>query len=320
MPHETAVQLGERLQKILRESGKTQVGFADYCKGPDGKRKYSTATISRYFHGDRIAEREFIDDLVTYVSESDGNSSMLADRLHELRYAACRNGNEQQRLEVALMRFSELQKRPPELDPDAVKAALAMEASPELAALVLSEIPLEAAVEILQGVDSLTAAHILGIIWYFNEERRGAIWGEMTPAARNRIELEQRRAARRGVQLSEMRERQESVEHRLSRIEENFSGDVRRPDTSQDPAPGEPVLIARALHFSAPLMGLPEDQMFDLVELAALLEQDAVVESPDPARLKRWSEAIIAVLSACEAGGALRELLISCARRIANNG
>ncbi len=77
--------------------------------------------------------------------------------------------------------------------------------------------------------------------------------------------------------------------------------------------PAAVVMLARALRQAAPVLGLPEDDAQELTELATRLETEAVSESPNPSRFRRWGSQAIGILESPVVSGALGSVLATYA-------
>jgi hypothetical protein len=69
------------------------------------------------------------------------------------------------------------------------------------------------------------------------------------------------------------------------------------------------VIFARALRQSTPMLGLPDEEASELVELADRIEQEASGEAPDLNRLQRWGANVLGLLNSPVVSGALGGVL-----------
>jgi transcriptional regulator with XRE-family HTH domain len=69
------------------------------------------------------------------------------------------------------------------------------------------------------------------------------------------------------------------------------------------------VIFARALRQATPMLGLPDEETGELVELANRIEQEAAGEAPDLNRLQRWGVNILGLLNSPVVSGALAGIL-----------
>ncbi|WP_406075202.1 hypothetical protein [Streptomyces virginiae] len=71
----------------------------------------------------------------------------------------------------------------------------------------------------------------------------------------------------------------------------------------------EVVMLARALRQSAPILGLPDEEVIELTELADRLEHVATGDDVDQRRLHRWGGSVQAILNSPVVTGALGSVL-----------
>jgi transcriptional regulator with XRE-family HTH domain len=69
------------------------------------------------------------------------------------------------------------------------------------------------------------------------------------------------------------------------------------------------VIFARALRQAIPTLGLPSEEVGELVELANWIEQEASREAPDLNRLQRWTANVLGILNSPVVSGALAGVL-----------
>ena len=69
------------------------------------------------------------------------------------------------------------------------------------------------------------------------------------------------------------------------------------------------VVFARALRQATPMLGLPDEEASELVELADRIEQEASGEAPDLNRLQRWGANVLGLLNSPVVSGALGGVL-----------
>lgn len=69
------------------------------------------------------------------------------------------------------------------------------------------------------------------------------------------------------------------------------------------------VIFARALRQATPILGLPDEEVSELVELANRIEQEASGEAPDLNRLQRWGANVLGLLNSPIVSGALGGIL-----------
>jgi hypothetical protein len=69
------------------------------------------------------------------------------------------------------------------------------------------------------------------------------------------------------------------------------------------------VTFARAMRQATPMLGLPDEEASELVELADRLEQEASGEAPDLNRLQRWGANVLGLLNSPVVSGALGGVL-----------
>ncbi|WP_433464012.1 hypothetical protein [Spirillospora sp. CA-128828] len=75
--------------------------------------------------------------------------------------------------------------------------------------------------------------------------------------------------------------------------------------------PSQIVMFARALRQAAPVLGLPEAEIQELMQTADRLEQEAGDGEPDPSRVQRWGSVAIGILNSPIVSGALGSVLAS---------
>ncbi|WP_246249334.1 hypothetical protein [Actinomadura litoris] len=144
------------------------------------------------------------------------------------------------------------------------------------------------------------------------DQRRGPVRAETTPAGDDCVERfggDVAEYERRGVQDSG------PVFHIYGDNTGNIAANSRditmNAKTIKGIAMADVVMFARALRQSTPLLGLPEEEAAELVDLANRIEQEASGEAPDLNRLQRWGANALGLLNSPVVSGALGGVLAS---------
>lgn len=142
------------------------------------------------------------------------------------------------------------------------------------------------------------------------DERRGPVRAETTSAGDDCVE-------RYGGDVAEYERRDVQASGPVFHIHGDNTGNIAA--NSRDVAMNaktvkgvnmsDVVIFARALRQATPMLGLPDEEASELVELADRIEQEASREAPDLNRLQRWGANILGLLNSPVVSGALGGLL-----------
>jgi transcriptional regulator with XRE-family HTH domain len=142
------------------------------------------------------------------------------------------------------------------------------------------------------------------------DERRGPVRAETTSAGDDCVE-------RYGGDVAEYERRDVQASGPVFHIHGDNTGNIAansrdvtmNAQTVKGVNMSHLVIFARALRQATPMLGLPDEETSELVELANRIEQEASGEAPDLNRLQRWGANVLGLLNSPVVSGALGGLL-----------